>query len=424
MGRGQVLLVVKRKVQYILGMIGLEWATALMVAAYAPLEGVQWSCGQGAGTGRVDVVVGAGALHERDDERGVAHLLEHLLFRKSNFTYRHENGHTALDLTYYYRTSPSDSLPAAIESLLRELMEPTFNANAVDVERKVVIKELEERGLDKATGPDPLFGSTPLSRSPGGTARDVRGLELQDVLRFHRTHYGKGNVAIRVSGAADCTAIEAQILPLLREWPTGSAAPTPKVTESEPGQVTLPSNKFRQGFYWYEASPEERLLWVALGEHLRLRAFRELRQERGLIYTPEVTVQRVGPGGLLSFTVDAGDNPRAVSRWFDDTIAALKTEPQVTVHLAEALTQVERWLNEHPETAGLAAIRAEPAPARVLAKLKRDVPQPLLKQMLVDRRRFGSEIAQSNIASLIVLSVFGIGVLGILFYAGRQFLES
>ncbi len=404
-------------------MIGLGWTTAVMVAAYAPLEGVQWQCAQGAGTGRVDVVVGAGALHERTDARGVAHLLEHLLFRKSNFTYRHENGHTALDLTYYYRTAPAEALPAAVESLLRELMQPTFDADAVAVERKVVIKELQERGLDKARGPDPLFGNTPLASSPGGTARDVRGLGLQDVLQFHRDYYGKRNIAIRVIRAPDCAALQTQIQPLLRDWPDQPAAKAVTVTQTEAGPVTLPARNFRQGFYWYNASPEERLLWLAVGEHLRLRAFRELRQERGLIYTPDVNVRRVGPGGLLSFNVDAGENGREIARWFDDTVAALKTEPQVTVHLAEALAQVESWLNEHPEAAGLAAIRGEPEPTTVLSKLRSRVPQTLLKQMLTDQRRFGSEIAQRNIASLVVLGLFGLGVAAILLYAGRQFLN-
>ena len=403
--------------------MNLLWWPALLMAAYAPLEGVAWQCSIGSGRGRVDIIVGAGAMHESEGARGVAHLLEHLIFRKGNFTYRHENGQTTLDYTSFYRTSNGPAIGEAAESLLRELIAPSLNERDFEVERRVVIKELEERGLDRSTGNDPLFGGTLLARSPGGTASDVRSLRLQDVRQFHERFYGKANVAVRITNASDCAVVENRLRPLLASWPTKSAAAVPRVPQKEPRSVALPGPQFRQGFYWYQADPEEALLWVAVGEHLQLSAFRELRQERGLIYTPGLEVVRVGPGGLLALTLNAGDNGREVGQWFEDTVAALKTEPRVTAHLSEALGRVRQWLDEHPEAEALAAIRGQPDPRTLLDRLRTNVPQERLQTMLVDRRRFGTKLAQSNIATLLILVGFAGVVLFVVFRAGKQFLN-
>ncbi len=399
----------------------LIWS-GLLVAAYAPLDGVQWQCTVGSGRGRIDVVVGAGALHESDDARGVAHLLEHLLFRKSNFAYRHENGSTSLDYTHYHRAVDTDLMGAAV-SLLQELRRPSFTDEDVTVEREVVIKELEDRGVADTAGPDPLFGTTALARSPGGTARSVRGLRRADALDFHRRYYVKGNLAVRVSHARDCAALEAAVRPLFADWSPGAAAELPAVTEDEPGPIALPGGRFTQGFFWYEASPTERLLWSALGEHLHLRALRVLRQERGLVYTPQLVMQKHGPGGLLMLRMNAGDNAREAARWFDDEVSSVRTEPRVTAHLAEALGRVGQRLDEQPQLTALAAIRGEPAPRTILDRLRKNVPRATLEKMLVERRRFGSTLPQSNVWTLLVLGIFGVGVLAFLAYAAKEILR-
>ncbi|MEL7369548.1 MAG: insulinase family protein [Myxococcota bacterium] len=400
------------------------WWSSLLVAAYFPVEGVHWQCAKGTGSGRIDVVVGAGALHEPETARGVAHLLEHLLFRKSNFAFRHENGKTGLDFTQYHRTTGRDALPEAAAALLAEIADPTFTEDDLTIERKVVVKELSERGLDRASGPDPLFGTTLLARSPGGRTHDVERLQLSDVVAFHQRYYGKGNVAIKVSGASDCEALRTRLQPLLRDWPAGEAAPQPTVLAKEPGQVTLPSQNFRQGYYWYASTPHERLLWVAIGEHLRLSALRELRQQQGLVYSPQLRTQRLGPGGLIELSIDAGSNGRAVARWFDETVAQLTTAVDVAQRLREPLAQVDQWLREHPEVSALAAIRAEPTPPQVLEELTDQVSAPMVARLLTNDRRFGSALAQTNVWSLLVLGIAGIVVLLFALYAGREFMQS
>src|SRR5688500_197884 len=57
--------------------------------AFTPVGGVEVSCLENlrgkVGRARVEIVVGAGALDEGENERGIAHLLEHLLMRPLGF---------------------------------------------------------------------------------------------------------------------------------------------------------------------------------------------------------------------------------------------------------------------------------------------------------------------------------------------------
>src|SRR5687768_4658962 len=83
-------------------------ALALLIAqssAFSPVGGVEVSCLENlrgkVGRAKVEIVVGAGALDEGENERGVAHLLEHLLLRPINFD--DSNATTSWDHTSFYR---------------------------------------------------------------------------------------------------------------------------------------------------------------------------------------------------------------------------------------------------------------------------------------------------------------------------------
>ena len=239
-------------------------------------------------------------------------------------------------------------------------------------------------------------------------------------MAFHAKFYVKGNIAVRFSNARDCKAVEEAVQPIFSDWPPGPAAEVVKVVEKEPGPVTLPSPDFSVGYFWYAASPQERILWVAVAEHLKLGAYRELRQNRGLVYSPQMMVRHLGPGGLFRLSMNVEDNAREAARWFDETIAALKAEPNVTADLSDALNQAGQWLTENPEVEALAAIRGQQPPRKILTRFKKNVPRPLLERMLIDRRRFGSALPQTNILTYLILAGCGLGVLAFLRYVVKE----
>ena len=70
-------------------------------------------------------------------------------------------------------------------------------------------------------GSHPIFGGTLLERTLGGSERSVRELTIDDARSYHKRHYTKGNIAVVLRGATDCSAIKKFIEPELSKFPSG-----------------------------------------------------------------------------------------------------------------------------------------------------------------------------------------------------------
>src|SRR5687768_7598088 len=99
------------------------YALALLIAGaptFAEVSGVQVSCTENirgkSGRARVELVAGAGALHEAENEHGLAHLVEHLIFRPLGFD--HNQGATSWDYTAYFRDVRTTELSTAAIALV------------------------------------------------------------------------------------------------------------------------------------------------------------------------------------------------------------------------------------------------------------------------------------------------------------------
>src|SRR5438552_2248748 len=126
----------------------------LATLAIAALEltdtsGVKLSCLENVrgktGRGRIEIVVGAGSLDEGEKERGLAHLVEHVVMRPLGFD--HENAETALDYTTFYRDVRATDLSTTAIDLVEALAKVSINQHDFELEREVVRHELELRDL-------------------------------------------------------------------------------------------------------------------------------------------------------------------------------------------------------------------------------------------------------------------------------------
>jgi predicted Zn-dependent peptidase len=392
--------------------------------AFTPVGGVEVSCLENlrgkVGRARVEIVVGAGALDEGENERGIAHLLEHLLMRPLKFD--DSNATTSWDYTSFYRDVTGGELQAETIALLRAIRTASFDDRAFEIEQKIVLRELEDRGLANVAPIDPLFGETILARLPGGSAASVRALTAADAKRFHDRLYLKGNTAVVLRGAVDCAALLKALEPELERIPDGFAASTPRVREAEPGarSLTHVPGHFVHGFYWFDASPEEEIVWRLLARHLEQRALDELRKERALTYSPQATFTRRGYGGQLDLTVRTEDADAEVAEWYAEVIESLRGDPSPKTTMADAFTRLRKVLDSDNVRSGLAAIRKETQPVEILEKMTDADLQAHLQKLLVERNSFGTSTPQSNVASLIVLGLFGALVLGVVAVAIKK----
>lgn len=399
-----------------------------LLATFEPTGGVALSCLENVrgkkGRARVEVVIGVGAMHERESERGVAHLLEHLVLRPLGFD--DGNGATGWDYTSYHRDVRAEELVPAAEALLAELRAPKLEPQDVEVEKRIVLRELEDRGTSHAEDHfDPLFRDTLLARYPGGTSDAVEALGVEDVTGFHRTHYVRGNVAVLLRGAVDCAEARATLAPTLEAFAAGPAAPRPSPSGEEPGRISLPSSPgaFVSGFYWYEATPQEEVIYRVVAKHLEQVALQELRKERGITYSPSGRFSRRGPGGQISLSVRTEGEERVVERWYEQTLEDLRRAPAPRRVLNPAFDPLRTALERDGVRAGLAAIRGEPDPLTALDGLDDDALRAALPKLLAERRAYGSTVPQSNVVALVILAVFGVVVLGALYFAFRAFMS-
>ncbi|HEX3452179.1 MAG TPA: pitrilysin family protein, partial [Solirubrobacteraceae bacterium] len=149
----------------------------------------------------------AGARNERPEENGMAHFLEHLVFKggESYPTYRDVNetaerlggvlnAYTSQDLVAFHITVRAESAAPAIDLLTDFVGRPRIDAEELDRERGVVIQEINraydqpsmvaEYLIDKAA-----FGDHPLGRTVLGPEENLRSFTRDGIVAFRERRW-------------------------------------------------------------------------------------------------------------------------------------------------------------------------------------------------------------------------------------------
>jgi zinc protease len=233
------------------------------------------------------LAVKAGSLMEEEDQRGLAHLIEHMAFNGSThfkpgevFAYfesvgarlgPHVNAYTSFDETVYMLDLPSDKpeiLAKGMTALGDYAGGLTLSPEEIDKERPVVIEEwrlglgASSRIRDKQF-PLLFYKSRYAERLPIGKPEVIRHAPPQRLRAFYDTWYRPDRMAVIVVGDIDATAMESSIKstfgPLAARAPAAplpdqsvpihkelliSVASDPEVTRSS---VTIERKRKREG---------------------------------------------------------------------------------------------------------------------------------------------------------------------------------
>ena len=182
------------------------------------------------------LAVNAGSVLERDDERGVAHFLEHMLF---NGTRRFPesalvdfleatgmrfgpdiNAYTSFDETVYMLQIPTDSaeiVETAFDVLEDWAAYATLDSAEIELERGVVESERRERDqnyqgrLREKTLPVLLHGSHYRDRLPIGISEVIQNVSQETIRAFYERWYRPERMAVVAVGDFDPDRIEALI---------------------------------------------------------------------------------------------------------------------------------------------------------------------------------------------------------------------
>lgn len=181
------------------------------------------------------LVVDAGSILEDDDQRGLAHFVEHMAFNGTRSFARQElvgylesigmrfgpdvNAYTSFDETVYMLTVPTD-VPGVLERGIDILEEwatgITFDSLQVEQERGVVLEEWRisqgsSNRLQSQQFPTILRGSRYPDRMPIGTYESLRTFDHAALRRFYSDWYRPDLMSVVIVGDFDPEAMEAMI---------------------------------------------------------------------------------------------------------------------------------------------------------------------------------------------------------------------
>jgi predicted Zn-dependent peptidase len=282
----------------------------------APANGLPINRIELPGTRALTVLVAfdAGARNERPEENGMAHFLEHLVF-KGGEKYPHYsdvnetaerlggvlNAYTSQNLVAFHITVRAESAPQAIDLLTDFVGRPRVDADELDRERGVVIQEINRAYDQPSTVAEYLidraaFGEHPLGRTVLGPEENLRSFTREGIVAFRDRRWAGASGGAFLVGNLEHVPSDEELREAFGRFPTLPApdpyvpapdfAPQTLVEERDTNQshlrmiyrpdVTVSDVRQRAALTIYS---------TLLGGSMGSRLFDEIREKRGLCYS-------------------------------------------------------------------------------------------------------------------------------------------
>jgi predicted Zn-dependent peptidase len=269
-----------------------------------------------AGTRALTVLVAfdAGARNERPEQNGIAHFLEHLVFKGGEKypTYKQINqtaerlggvlnAYTSHDLVAFHITVRAESAPEAIDLLSDFVARPRLDADELDRERGVVIQEINRAYDQPSTVAEYLidraaFGEHPLGRTVLGPEENLRSFTRDAIIAFRKQRWSGSRGGAFVVGNLDHLPGEQELEACFGRFP---ALPEPEPYEPAPEfapEILVEERDTNQSHLRMIYRPEVAVgdparraalsvYATLLGGSMGSRLFEEIREKRGLCYS-------------------------------------------------------------------------------------------------------------------------------------------
>lgn len=256
--------------------------------------------------------ISAGGRYEEDQIKGVAHFLEHIVFKgsakftckaiKENIEGRGGtlNAFTSEEQTCYYAKIPSQFFGEVFDVLSDIVFFPKINQVDVRKEQTVILEEIKMyHDLPQYQVIDLLEGimwpNHPLGKGLTGTIKTVSAMSSRELKSFFKTHYSPCNIVISAAGDINHEDVVNAADKKLGQLPQGrSAEYLPVSSMQEKTAIKLHHKKIEQmhlafGIPGYDENDKRRyilsLIGVILGGNMSSRLFVEIREKRGWAYS-------------------------------------------------------------------------------------------------------------------------------------------
>ncbi len=201
----------------------------------------------------VTVIVRAGSRFETAEEAGVAHFLEHMLFKGTaahpDPTRFHAliesmaadmNAATGHESNAYWISMPPEQLAPGLEAFCEMFTKPIFSD--IETEKNVILAEMREEKNDKGEITNPtvlsarkLWPDHPLSRSILGTPDTIKTMTPDHLHAFMQRQYSGGNMAVAFCGPVQHETSLEMAAAMLGSLPAGRSPPPAPPPPMAPG---------------------------------------------------------------------------------------------------------------------------------------------------------------------------------------------
>ncbi len=252
-----------------------------------------------------------GSRHEGPAEEGLAHFLEHTVF-KGTASYPtpdalaeatdrlggHVDAFTGKEVACFYGKVLEDQLPELVHLLGDLVTAPRFDPEELTRERGVILEEIAQSEDQADDWVSELFyggfwEGTPLAHPILGRPEQVSGYGSAEARTFFDHTYRAPNLVVAAAGAIEAGSFLDLLQPILARLPKGAVHPPSASAQTRPFLLNVPRKDLQQanlvmGF----PSPDHRspdraaahMLSHVLGGGMASRLFMELRERRGLCY--------------------------------------------------------------------------------------------------------------------------------------------
>ena len=166
------------------------------------------------------VMVKTGSVNESQEENGISHFIEHVMFKGTKKRSAFEisdhidrvgaqiNAFTSKEMTCYYTKSTSDRLDVCLEVLSDIFFDSIFSDEELEKEKGVIIEEIN---MSEDTPEDvcadllakSYYGGQGLGRTILGPSENIKKFNQTDIAKYMEKYYTADNTVISIAGNVD-----------------------------------------------------------------------------------------------------------------------------------------------------------------------------------------------------------------------------
>ena len=258
------------------------------------------------------VWVRVGSANEYESNNGIAHMIEHMLFKGTNTRSAKQiademariggniNAFTSKECTCYYATTLSEHLPIAIRVIGDMLINSLIDEKALKKEKSVIIEEIDmyedsPEDLVHEVLQQRIWKGHPLGYMISGRKKIVRKVTREEIIDFIDAYYTGENIVISIAGSFDQKEILAHVEEVFGDIKPRASMNAMSLYLPQYNKVLVKRNKDIEqlhvniAFNGISYLSEERftlsVLNTILGGSLSSRLFQKIREDAGLTYS-------------------------------------------------------------------------------------------------------------------------------------------